>query len=417
MDINFDELVASLSKPPLPTDVIYQLTSIIKQQCTESLASFISESFQSLLILERWAWELFSGDSLQWVNQSYYIELFHILASFNKLLIFTYDKIEDDIKAALIIPETTDQLNNIFKHIEQSIDDNNPYITIINLWFDNHSYFLHDHFQYSSLCVVDHIAEYFAKNYMMNQKFKFYLSQLRQPQIIESIFTPKMLFYIKTCLFYLCTYLDIKLFTFYYTADEMIHYLGEDCLQIIHIHGHTVASWNKDLLGCMAQIIAFICRCCWWGGQMETQMKILFPTEQITCERVENLMQILTYASHYEQIETQRSNDQTLLLEASLFFVMDIIKTQRINWLFRSNTSYQKIILNVAETATNKMVCLSAYAIMSIVLSDEQMKELKITDSAGNFCFTILEQAWYQPSKMYKQIPIYHMLDGEYINY
>jgi hypothetical protein len=370
MENNFDELVIALSKSPLSTDVLYQLTLVIEQQITKSLSSFVSQSFQSLLTLEQWAWQLLSEDSLQWINQTYYIDLFHTLASFNKMLIFTCDNIEDDSKAALLFPETIDQLNIVFKHIEQSDNDNNPYITIINLWFDNHSYFLHENLQYGTLYVVDHIGEYFIRNYMMNEQFKFYLSQLRQSQITQSVFTSKMLFYIKTCSFYLNSYLAIKLHNFSYTADEMIHYLGDDCLQIIHTHSSTIASWNKDLLACIAHLIAFVCRCYWWGGQMTTQMKILFPSEEISCECVQNVMHIIAHAPFYKQIKTQRSNDETVLLEASLMFIIAIVERQNINWLFRSNTSYQKILLTVAETSINDIICIGTYHIMNIVLTD-----------------------------------------------
>jgi len=415
MKTNLEQLVVALSRPQLSTDIIYQLTSLIEQQSDMSLSSFVSQSFQSLLTLEQWAWQLLSQDYLQWINQPYYIELFHTLASFNKMLIFTDDKIDDDSKAALIFSETTDQLNSIFKHIEQSDDDNNPYIIIINLWFDNHSYFLHDNLQYNTLCVVDYIGEYFVRNYMMNKQFKFYLSQLRQPQITQSIFTVKMLFYIKTCSFYLYTYLGVKSYNFYYTADEMIDYLGNDYLQIIGTHNHTIESWNRELLACISHLTAFVCRCCWWGGQMTTQMKILCPTEQVTCECIQNIMRIIAYEPFYKQIKIQRSNDETILLGACLFFSMNILETQNITWFFRSNTSYQKIFLTLAETSINQIICTCAYHIMGIFLTDEQMKELKIIGSATGFSFNILEQAWYDPLKMYKQIPIASILQGKCI--
>ena len=87
METNFEQLVTVLDISPLSTDVLHQITLFLKQQTDESLSSFISQSFQSLLILEKWAWQLLSQDSHQWINEPYYQELFHTLASFNKRLI------------------------------------------------------------------------------------------------------------------------------------------------------------------------------------------------------------------------------------------------------------------------------------------------------------------------------------------
>jgi hypothetical protein len=50
---------------------------------------------------------------------------------------------------------------------------------------------------------------------------------------------------------------------------------------------------------------------------------------------------------------------------------------------------------------------------MGIVLTDEQMKELKMNDGAAEFSFNMLEKAWSHPSKLYKQIPIMDILEGQ----
>jgi hypothetical protein len=411
MENNFEQLVVALSRPALSTEVLHQITLILMQQTDQSLSSFVSRLFQSLLILEQWAWQLLSQDSLQWINQPYYQELFYTLASFNKRLIFTYDKIEVDTKASLLIPETVDQLNRIFKHIEQSNDDNNPFITIVNLWFDNCSYFLHNNPQNDTSPVNDHIGQYFVQNYVMNKQFKFYLVQCRSSQIKLPMFTAKMLFYIKTCSFYLYAYLGIKLYNRYYTADEVIRYIGEDYLQIIHAHSHTAASWNKELLACIAHLIALVGGCCWGNTHMGTEMDILFPTEQITCEHVQDLMRIIAHEPFYKQIKPQRSNDETILLDSSLLILLNIVYTKNINWFFRSNTTIQKILLTVAEISVNDKICLIVYGIMGRVLTEEQLKELKIADTTAGFLFNILEQAWHHPSKQHKHIPISYLLE------
>jgi hypothetical protein len=103
-------------------------------------------------------------------------------------------------------------------------------------------------------------------------------------------------------------------------------------------------------------------------------------------------------------------------LDAILITLVTIVKTQNINWFFRSNTQIQEILLTVAEVSLNDKICLHAYAILTIVLTDEQLKELKIADSMPGFLFNTLEQAWQHPSKKYKHIPIVNLLRGECLN-
>jgi hypothetical protein len=109
-------------------------------------------------------------------------------------------------------------------------------------------------------------------------------------------------------------------------------------------------------------------------------------------------MRIVAHTPLYQKIKTHRSNDETVLLEASLLFIIDTIQTNNINWLFRSKTSYQKILLTVAELSINDVICIAVYHIMGIVLTDEQMKELKMNDGAAEFSFNMLEKAWSHPA-------------------
>ena len=60
-------------------------------------------------------------------------------------------------------------------------------------------------------------------------------------------------------------------------------------------------------------------------------------------------------------------------------------------------------------------ISLCAYGILSEILTDEHLKELKITHSLRHFFFNILEQAWHNPTKKYKQIPITYLLRGQFI--
>ena len=417
MENDFDKLVLALSSPSVSTDVLYSLISFLKHENNELFISFVSNSFQSLLILEQWSWKLLSEDPHQWINNTTYIELLHALISLNRSLVFDCDTIDNDSKISLLLPESIDEINGIFRNIDQIDDDNSSYWMIINRVFDNHSSFLLEHLEYCKLPMIDHIGEYLVRNYIMNKQFKLYLWHLQKPQIAEIKMTAKMLFYIKTCSFYFYVYLTTKYQTFFCPVDEMVRYLGEDYVHIIHTHASTIAQWNKEFLGCIAHLIALVCRCSWWDGVTPSPMKILLPTEQIACQYVQDLMGIISHTPFYNDIKSQRCNDETVLLESSLIFLLDIGETQIINWLFRSNTAYQKIILNVAENSVNDIISICAYDMLSLVLADEHIKELKMTDAAVVFSLNMLEKAWHDPSKIYKQIPIIYILQGRFGRY
>jgi hypothetical protein len=412
MKNKFEQLVTALDSFSLSTDIIQQIILIFEQQTDESLSSFVSQSFQSLLTLQQWVWRLFSQGSHHWINEPYYQELFHTLALFNKKIIFTNDHIDVDTKASLLFSVIINQTNSIFEQIEQTNDDNDPFITIISLWLDNHSYFLHDNPEYNISSVIDHVGQYILQKYVMNNQYKLYLTQLRQPHLTQSIFTAKLLFYIKTCSFYTCSYLISKINTFPYSADEMIDYLREDYLQIIHVHSYTVASWNKELLGCIAHLVGFIAGCCWWNGQIGTQIKRLIPTEKITCDHVHDLIRIIGHKPFYQETKPERSNDETVLVLSTLMFLVNTVQKQNISWFFRSSTIIRDTIISVAEAALNDEICLCGYGILGETLTDDQLKCLKIADNICDYCFHRLEDAWNHSGKYSRKVPVACLLRG-----
>jgi hypothetical protein len=413
MENNFDQLVVALSKSPLLTDVIYELTSLIEQQSDKSLSLFVSLSFQSLLTLEQWTWQLFSEDSLQWVNRSNYINLFRTLASFNKHLIFDCDNIEDQTKASLLIPDNVDQINGIFEQINQNNDENHPFIAIVSLWFDNLSFFIYENPQFDTSPVIFYINQYIGRNYLMTDQFKFYLTQLQQSQIRQPVFTARQLFYIKTCLFSLSSYLSANVQNFPFTAEEMFHHIGNEYLQIINIHSQTIESWNKELLISITHLTNFIRSCSSFGGEKLTNIKIFFPTEQILCDFSQALIRIVNYKSFHKELQPKRSNSETILIDISLKFILIILYTQNMNWFFRSDLSLPDTLLIITENSTFEEICLCAYAVLGEVLTDEKLKKLQITDNIGDFFYNTLEQAWHHPLKKYKHISALDLLRGE----
>ncbi|CAF3013392.1 unnamed protein product [Rotaria sp. Silwood2] len=172
----------------------------------------------------------------------------------------------------------------------------------------------------------------------MSEEYKLCRTQLRQLNLAESVFTAKLLFYIKTCSFYFYSYLIPKVNHFLYTADEIIHYLSKDYLEIIHVHSHTVALWSKELLNCIAQLL-----------------------------------------------------------------------------VFRLNTTIRDTIVCMAEATLNDEIALRGYGILREVLTDDQLKDLKIADdNISNYFFNMLENAWKQSTKKYKYIPIVYLFRVDY---
>ncbi|CAF1407133.1 unnamed protein product [Rotaria sordida] len=246
----------------------------------------------------------------------------------------------------------------------------------------------------------------------MSKEYKLYLIQLRQSHLSQSVFTSKLLFYIKTCSFYFYSYLFSRVNNFPYSADEMMRYLYEDYLEIIHIHSHSVESWSKELFSCITQLMSLVHGSCWYDREKKVQMKILFPTGKIICDYVKDLMRIMSHKPFYKQTKPNRSNDETILMQSIFAFLFMAVQTYDINWVFRSNTTMRDIVVSVVEATLNDKVALGGYGILGEILTDDEFKDLKIAGNMSRFFFNMLEDAWNQPTKKYKHLPITSLLRG-----
>ncbi|CAF4819297.1 unnamed protein product, partial [Rotaria magnacalcarata] len=409
MESILDQLVAALYKAPLSTDVLDQIVFLLQQQTDQSVSSFVSSSLPSLLILERWAWEVFSQESHGWIHEPSYQQLFRTLAIFNEKLIFNCGDIEIETKRSLLFSVTIEQINSIFMHIERSTNDNDPFIAFSSLWLDNYSYFLFDNPLYTSP-IIDHIGRYVFNKYIKSKEYKIYLTQLRQPHLSHQIFTTKFLFYIATCSSFFSSFIICEINDLSYTTDEIIQYLSEDYLEIIHVHSYTVASWSKDLLSCITKLIDVIAGCCWWNGEEKTHMEIIFRTEKIAFDHVEDLMRIISHEPFYKQVKKDRSNDETILVGSILTLSMLIIRMKNMHLLSRLNATIRNTILSIIETAINDEVVLCGYGVLCEVLTDEELKDLKMADNICNYFLQMLEDAWNLIKKQYKKIPMVLLL-------
>ncbi|UJR22645.1 hypothetical protein I4U23_025685 [Adineta vaga] len=410
MKNTFEELIDVLPLSSSFTFGIREVTTIIEKQNLDLVSSFISESYQALLKLELWAWKVLSKDSYQWINQPNYVTLLHSLALFNKNLIYHYDNIDDDIKANLLLPDTIDVVNDIFEQIDRNKDENDPFIYIVNLWFDNLSFFVYEHSQFDTSPIISHINEYFGKNYLMTEQFLFYLIQLLQTKLPQSIFTNKQLFYIRTCSFSLSSYLTAKPQVFPLTSREIMNYIGNDFVRIIDIHSHIIEMWSEQLLTCLTHLIGFVSACCWWGGENITQVCSLFSSEQVVCSYISALIRIISYKPFHERIQARWTTTETILMDCCLFSLKNVAQVQDLIWFFRSKISLPDTLLTIAGLSVHDKICLRAYVILGEILCNERLKDLQITDNLSEFFYVMLEQAKQNSTKKYKEIPIVHLL-------
>ncbi|CAF3882921.1 unnamed protein product, partial [Rotaria sordida] len=410
MEENFEQLVAEFNVSPLSSDVLQKITLLLQSKTDEALSSFISQEYQSLFTLEHKVWQLLSEDSHHWFNDLDYSVFFRTLVSFNKNMIFNQDSIKDHIKVSLLMPNTIDQINSIFKQIEQTIDDNDPLITFVSPWFDNLSFFIHEYPQLGHSPIIIQMNKYVADHFIISEQFNYYLSQLRQSQLSSSIFTTKQLFYMKTCSFSLNVYFYSNPPSFDYTPGQVLQNIGDEYLQIIQIQSYTIKLWSTELLTCMTHLIGFIRAFLWWNGETGTKLKILLPTEKILLEYIQAMIYIIDYKADCAYIMPQWINDETILMDSVLLFLINIIQTQNINWFFHPMNQLSDTLLKLGELPVYYQIHLCAYGILSEILTDEHLKELKFPDNIRDFFFQMLEHAWHNPLKRYKQIPITYFL-------
>ena len=150
----------------------------------------------------------------------------------------------------------------------------------------------------------------------------------------------------------------------------------------------------------------------WWEVARGGQANAIFSTEKIVCDHVEDLVRIVNHEPFHKLLKSDRSNDETSLIDGIIDILMAIVKTQNVNWFFRANIHIQNTLLALAEVSPFDQICLCVYGILGKTLTEEQMKGLKVCYTISGFFFNMLEQAWNHPSQQYKRIPIDHLLEG-----
>ncbi|CAF1533151.1 unnamed protein product, partial [Adineta ricciae] len=410
MENELKQFVDSLLIRQVEVDTLNSLTRIFDQLTAKSFSSFITQSFQSLCALKNWAWNCLGDDSSKWIYQPEYLSLFHALSSFHRNIIFYQESIDNDIKASLLIPETNDQIDRVFQYINQSHDDNDPFIIIVGQYFDNLSFFLRENPEFDTSLIFRHINQSLAQNYLMTDQFKIYLDQLQQTELPKAIFTGKQLFYIKTCSFSLGSYLIARTQNFVFTSEEIINHIGRDYLQIMNIHTQRIETWNKEFLNVIGYLTGLVLACSWWGGGKSFAIKILLPTEQVTYDLIQSLIRIISYEPYQKYNRLEQPTKELILIYIISELLLFIIQTQSINRIFSCNPSYTKTLCEIAETSLYPFTSLCIYFMLGEILPEDKLKEMKFATHVECFFYSILEQAWHHPMRKYKQLPLSFLL-------
>jgi hypothetical protein len=413
MDNHLAQLVDKLDGSCRTLDILEDILHCLEEQTDRSLSNVISSA---LITLERWTWALLERNPHEWIEHDDYSLFFHRFSVFNKKLIFLEECIDIETKGVLLLPQSTEQITRILEQVEQSTDDNNPYITFVSLWFDNLSFLLHEHPQLNRSSMIIFINEYIASYFLMQEQYRFYLVQLQQTDLSPSIFTCKQLFYVRSCSMSLNAYFYSNPQYFPFTTDDIVKSIGDIYLRLIDTHSLAIDDWHPDFSACITHLIGFMRSLIWWTGESGTKIKILLSTEQILCDYIQAMIRMIEHKPFYTSIMTQWINMETILMDSVLLFLMNIIQTQNINWYFHSITQLPDILLTITASTVYDRIYLCAYGILSEILTDEHLKALRINGTLGTFFFDLLDKAWQNPSKKYKQIPIAYFLRGKPMN-
>lgn len=403
-----DQLASELVISPTSKNILDKITSILEKQTSQSLSSFVSQSFQSLLTIEHWTWRILSNDYQKWTNQSNYSKMFHALVSFNTKVAIN-NNITVENKGTLLIPHSIEWIDGIFDQIDKS---NDTFLTVVSHWFIILSHFVHEYSQFTSSPVITHIDHRIARDILMTDQYKFYLKQLRELHPSQSIFTTKQLFYLKTCSLSLAAYLHPTPQNFRYTSEQIIEHLADDYAHIILVHSYTVKSWSQELLSCISSLIALINACCWWGDEEAHHIKMIASDDLTLYDHIPALIRIVSHKPFHESIDGQWPNMETILIDCTITFLRGAVDAEKLSYFIRMTTSLPEILTSLVQTAPYDRIVLCAHGLLTEILTDEQLKELKIVKNIKRSCFDILEHAWNDPSQKYQHIPLLHILRG-----
>lgn len=409
MEDNFEELVATLTISPLSTTALNKIACILEEQNNQSIPLFVSSSSQSLIILEHWAWEVLSQDFRQWIDEQNCCQLFHALHSWNIKMISISDGIHYDTKAKLLFPSNNEWFDGVLDQITTGHD---TFLTVASFWFDVISYFVLEQPEAAYSPSIAYINNRLSRDFVMTNQYKSYLKELHEPNISKLVFTKKQMFYLKTCSFSLNVSFASKSQNFPFTGYDIIKFLGDDYSQMILVQSNTLDSWNAELLSCVAHLTALISSICWSGGQKPEHIEMFIPSEDSTHALILAFIRIVNHQPFHRYISIPWYNDENILISANLTLLLGAVETQNVGCFISSETNLPTTLLKLAQASSYDRILLYSHGFLASILTNEQLKELKIADNICTFLFNVLEQAWKHPNKKWKKIPISQLLKG-----
>ena len=408
MEDQFKQLIVDLVQAACSTTTIGEIIVLLQKQENDAMTSLVRQAHPSVLILEQWAWQWLGQQPTRSISQPYYLKLLDTLASWNMRLIFNVNDVGAEIKASLLIPENIECLNQIFARIDSMVDPNDCSFRLISRWLDNLCYLLHKYSAFRTLPTIIHIQQHVARHYLISDQFQLYLTELQQGDLSPSFFTGRQLFYMKTCSFLGCVDDDS------FQPGVYLHRYGQDYLRIIVLHQPTVHCWSASLLTCIAHLTNLISACCWCGQERAVLGQRLVSAGQLFYDYLQALASILAYEPFQQQINSSWPNNETILIDATLVFIFGALsQINNLDSFIRSQTSLADTLLSIAQKSSYDRISICAYGILVKILSDQQLREMKITQSTFDYFFGILEYAWKRPMQRYKQMSITHLLTGK----
>lgn len=410
MEDNFEQLVVALAISPLSTTAASKIACILEEQTCLSILSFVSNSFSSLLTLEHWAWQVLSQDFRRWIDEQSCHQLFHALHLWNIKLISTADLIHSDTKVTLLVPSNNEWIDGA---LDQVTTAHETFLEVASLWFEDLAYLVLEQPEVAYLPSIIHINTRLGRDFVMTAQYKSHLQKLREPNISQSLFTKKQMFYLKTCSFSLNVYFSSKSQSFPFTGRDIIEFLGGDYLQIVLVQSNNLDSWSRELLSCVAHLTGLICSTCWWGGQKAKHIGILIPFDDPTHTLILALIHIVNHEPFHRYLSNPWYNEENLLISSILILLMGIVEAQNLGSFISLETNLPSTPLKIAQASAYDRILLYTYGFLAAILSNEQLKELKIDGDICRFLFDVLEQAWKHPTKKWKKITIPQLLKGK----
>jgi hypothetical protein len=123
----------------------------------------------------------------------------------------------------------------------------------------------------------------------------------------------------------------------------------------------------------------------------------------------------LSYKLFYSQIQIHRSNDETLLIDTILGFLIVISDINGFICFIRDKTNLVDILLPLTKIGGNNRINICAYVMLGELISDERLQEFKITDNLCEYFFYTLQQAWNHPAHKFQRSTVQQLLRGKII--